>query len=386
MTTEPDPTEPPAEPRPGGVLARWMAAVVLLALAAAAALAFVVDRGRVEQSDDVSFVAGGADATGSPSSSPEAVPATATAGPSPTVVLAEASAPPNESPTVGASPSPSPEATIGPTPAPTEAPPPIELSAAAVGIGETLAIRVNVPGAGSASVLAAGASYPLLNEGDGVLFGVVGIPLYATLGPSELVVTVRDDFGALIEQQVVPFEVTTVDRPIDFLELTPEQGAVLTAEAAALEATQRTEQFLTFDRQRRWSGLLRVPTQGFPTTAFGQGRSINGGPVGGFHSGSDIANEAGTPIQAAAPARVAWAGEMPIRGNTVILDHGGGVKTGYHHMQAILVEVGQLVAAGTVIGEMGSTGLSTGPHLHWELTIYGVNVDPMTWTTTEFTP
>ena len=76
---------------------------------------------------------------------------------------------------------------------------------------------------------------------------------------------------------------------------------------------------------------------------------------------------------------------MPIRGNSVIIDHGGGVKTGYHHLRAILVEVGQEVVAGTVVGEMGSTGLSTGPHLHWELTIYGVNVDPKTWTRVDFT-
>jgi murein DD-endopeptidase MepM/ murein hydrolase activator NlpD len=77
---------------------------------------------------------------------------------------------------------------------------------------------------------------------------------------------------------------------------------------------------------------------------------------------------------------------MPIRGNTVILDHGAGVRTGYHHLDETRVEVGQVVEAGVVIGLMGSTGLSTGPHLHWEMTIYGVNVDPMTWTRVDFTP
>ena len=77
---------------------------------------------------------------------------------------------------------------------------------------------------------------------------------------------------------------------------------------------------------------------------------------------------------------------MPIRGNTVILDHGAGVRTGYHHLDVTRVEVGQTIEAGVLLGMIGSTGLSTGPHLHWELTIYGVNVDPMTWTRVGFTP
>jgi murein DD-endopeptidase MepM/ murein hydrolase activator NlpD len=75
---------------------------------------------------------------------------------------------------------------------------------------------------------------------------------------------------------------------------------------------------------------------------------------------------------------------MPIRGNSVIVDHGGGVKTGYHHLLDTSVVVGQQVEAGALLGHVGSTGFSTGPHLHWELTIFGVNVDPETWTTRVF--
>ena len=77
---------------------------------------------------------------------------------------------------------------------------------------------------------------------------------------------------------------------------------------------------------------------------------------------------------------------MPIRGNSVLLDHGAGVVTGYHHLLEIDVRPGQIVDAGDVIAKMGSTGFSTGPHLHWEMTIYGVNVDPMTWTKRAFLP
>ena len=385
MTTGPNPSGSPTQLPTGRLLVRWSSIAVILALVVVAAAAWFADRGRVEQSDDVSFAAGGTDvpAAGSPPAASPSPSATALATASP----AASSDTPEASGTAGADPSPAPAASTPqpPTPTPTPAPPRVALSSAAVGIGETFAVRVHAPEAGSASVVAFGLSYPLLAEADGFFLGVVGVALNAPIGPSELALTIRDDFGTVLDQRLVPFEVTTVDRPVDYLELTAEQGAVLTPEAAALEAQQRTEQFLSFDRARRWTGLFRMPTEGFATTEFGQGRSINGGPIGGFHSGADIANEAGTPIQAAAAGRVSWVGEMPIRGITVIVDHGAGVKTGYHHLQATSVGLDQEIVAGTVIGEMGSTGLSTGPHLHWELTIYGVNVDPKTWTSVDFT-
>lgn len=384
MTTGSDPSGPPPNDSMGRSLVRWSALIVALALVVAGTAAFLADRGRVEQSDGVSFVLTGAD--GLPV---DGTPADPSATPSPAAFATTEAASPTATPEASETSTAGPESTSTPAPSPTatptEAPPRVALNPAAVGIGETFAIRVAAPEAGSASVVALGRSYPLLDEGDGTFHAVIGIPLNAALGRSELALTIRDDFGTVLEERREPFEVTTVERPIDYLELTEEQGSVLTPEAAVLESQLRTEQFLSFDGPRRWIGLFRLPTLGFDTTEFGQGRSINGGPVGGFHSGADIASEAGTPIQAAAIGRVAWAGEMPIRGGTVIIDHGAGVKTGYHHLQAILVEVDQEVVAGTLIGEMGSTGLSTGPHLHWELTIYGVNVDPKTWTTVDFT-
>ncbi len=386
MTTGPDPSGAPARDSTGRALVRWSATAVVLALLVAATAAFLVDRGRVEQSDGVSFAVAGPEGS-TPAASPEASSPTPTPEGSAT---SEAHTPVSPSPaatTVAATPTaadPTSTPEVSPTAAPTEAPPRLALSSSTVGIGETFAVRVHAPEAGSGSIVAQGLSYPLLAEGDGSFLAVIGVPLNAAIGPSELTLTIRDDFGTMLEEQRVPFEVAAVERPIDYLELTEEQGAVLTPEAAVLEAQLRTEQFLAFDRPRRWEGLFRVPALGIETTAFGQGRSINGGPVGGLHSGTDIANLAGTPIQASAAGRVSWVGEMPIRGNTVIIDHGAGVKTGYHHLQAFLVEVDQEVAGGTVIGEMGSTGLSTGPHLHWELSIYGVNVDPKTWTTVDF--
>jgi murein DD-endopeptidase MepM/ murein hydrolase activator NlpD len=82
-------------------------------------------------------------------------------------------------------------------------------------------------------------------------------------------------------------------------------------------------------------------------------------------------------VTAPADAIVALAEPLQVRGNAVILDHGRGVFTGYWHLSELRVTPGQRVAAGDLLGLVGNTGLSTGAHLHWELRIYGIAVDPM---------
>lgn len=277
------------------------------------------------------------------------------------------------------------ELTATPTLEPTREPMVVDLRPDAVGNGETMALWVYAPGASSVAVDLEGERYMLSQEGR-VHWGVIGFPLDAPLGPALLSVTGYDDAGAIVETGGYEFEVVHVERPVDYLELTPEEASVLTPEAGALEASLRTAQFSQFDRPRRWTGFFQLPTEGVITTLFGQGRSYNGGPVGSFHTGTDYANELGTPVHAAAAGRVSFAEAMPIRGNSVVIDHGAGVKTGYHHLSSIEVEVGQLVEAGDLIGLMGSTGLSTGSHLHWEVSVWGVNVDPGSWTYKDFTP
>ena len=271
------------------------------------------------------------------------------------------------------------------TPAPTPTPLLLDLRPASVGQGETMLVWVHAPGAFSVTLTLRGSSLSLLAEGE-IFWGVAGIPLDASLGSDELTVTSRSSDGELLQPVTEAFEVIAVERPVDYITLTDEVASVLTPEAGAEEARLREMLFSTFDRGRRWSTFFRVPTQGVTTSEFGQGRSYNGGRVGGFHSGMDIAAPEGTAILAAGPARVAWVGEMPIRGLSVVLDHGAGVKTGYHHLSAALVAQGDQVELGQQIAEMGESGLATGPHLHWELTVWGVNVNPLAWTIKDFTP
>ncbi len=98
---------------------------------------------------------------------------------------------------------------------------------------------------------------------------------------------------------------------------------------------------------------------------------------GRLHEGIDIGVAAGTPIHAAASGTVIYCGWMEGYGNLVVIDHGGGLATAYAHQSSIAVTCGQSVGQGSTVGYVGSTGHSTGPHLHFEVRINGSAVDPM---------
>jgi murein DD-endopeptidase MepM/ murein hydrolase activator NlpD len=98
---------------------------------------------------------------------------------------------------------------------------------------------------------------------------------------------------------------------------------------------------------------------------------------GRLHEGIDLGAAYGTPIGAAGAGVVTWAGWEGGYGNLVVIDHGGGIATAYGHQSQIAVSVGQTVARGHVIGYVGSTGHSTGPHLHFEVRVGGQAVDPL---------
>ena len=98
---------------------------------------------------------------------------------------------------------------------------------------------------------------------------------------------------------------------------------------------------------------------------------------GRMHEGIDIGAGAGTPIAAAGAGRVIVAGWQGGYGNLVVIDHGNGIATAYGHQSQIAVGVGAEVPAGTVIGYVGSTGHSTGPHLHFEVRVGGSARDPL---------
>ena len=145
--------------------------------------------------------------------------------------------------------------------------------------------------------------------------------------------------------------------------------------AARIRALQQTPQ----GRRRlaqRWSGSFIRPASGEITSGFGMRLH----PIlrrTRMHTGVDIGAGYGSPIRAAADGVVIMAGYMRGYGNTVIIDHGGGVSTLYGHCSVLSASEGQSVRQGQLVARVGSSGLSTGPHLHFEVRRNGSPVDPL---------
>jgi len=130
---------------------------------------------------------------------------------------------------------------------------------------------------------------------------------------------------------------------------------------------------------RLWQGSFQMPLQGRLSTAYGLERYVNG-RFSYRHRGVDMGAPEGTPVKAAADGVVSLAdASFLLHGQTVVLDHGQGVSSLYLHLSAIEVTTGQRVAAGQVIGRVGSTGVATGPHLHFAVYAYHEAVDPLFW-------
>ena len=139
--------------------------------------------------------------------------------------------------------------------------------------------------------------------------------------------------------------------------------------------------------EKLWVETFRFPVDGSLednsiafSSYFGNRRSYNNGQHTGYHGGLDFSVVLmSLNIYAAAPGRVIYAGQMNIRGNTIFIDHGQGVVSGYAHMQEFNVNPGDFVEQGQLIGLIGKTGRVTGPHLHWDIWVNRTPVDPFDW-------
>ncbi len=136
---------------------------------------------------------------------------------------------------------------------------------------------------------------------------------------------------------------------------------------------------------RYWDGIFTAPAV-FPdcfTSRYGTRRVykvVNSETeLPGFHSGLDFCGGEGLQIFAPAAGKVVFAAPLTVRGNATIIDHGWGVYSGFWHQSQQFVNVGDMVEPGQVIGLVGGTGRVTGPHLHWEVWVNGIQVNPLDW-------
>ncbi|QOC24217.1 M23 family metallopeptidase [Wenzhouxiangella sp. AB-CW3] len=129
------------------------------------------------------------------------------------------------------------------------------------------------------------------------------------------------------------------------------------------------------DERTEWVEGFNWPTIGRITGVYGSQRILNGNPRAP-HWGIDIAAPTGTPVKAPAAGIVTLTHDMYFSGLTIFLDHGHGLISSFLHLSEILVEEGQRIEQGELIGKVGATGRATGPHLDWRISLGDVRVDP----------
>ncbi|MCC7366653.1 MAG: M23 family metallopeptidase [Dehalococcoidia bacterium] len=269
-------------------------------------------------------------------------------------------------------------ANASPTPTSTPIPPP-ELILSATTVYQAGAVLVSVVGeVTGGNVQFLGRTFPLA-QGSQSLYTFVPVDAEDAPGDHPL----RVDFVLSNGSQGHVDETISVisaQWTVDAIDVPESQTGLLDPRVGADELELLNSVYAKVTPQKLWTGPWAVPTAGALTTRFGEQRSYNGSEPSGHHGGTDIGAAEGTPVYATNTGRVVLARELRLRGNMVVVDHGGGLFSGYAHMSAFSVAEGQFVQQGDLIGYVGNTGLSTGAHLHWEMSAGGVLVDGMRFT------
>jgi murein DD-endopeptidase MepM/ murein hydrolase activator NlpD len=215
-------------------------------------------------------------------------------------------------------------------------------------------------------------------EEDGKRYAAAGVHTFAEPGLYELTLTATDAEGERVSMSL-GVAVEAGQYSYERIDVPADRTNLLDADLVAAESERIGLVLNLLTPVRRWNGPFRQPVEASISSYFGTRRSYNGGPYNSYHAGVDFNAGRGTIVHAPATGTVVLAEPLTVRGNAVVLDHGWGVLTGYWHLSTIDVVVGQEVHTGDGIATVGSTGLSTGAHLHWEVWVGGISVDGRQW-------
>jgi murein DD-endopeptidase MepM/ murein hydrolase activator NlpD len=246
--------------------------------------------------------------------------------------------------------------------------------------GKTARIRITT---GTASLLSGtflGREVNVASEENNTRHTILqGVPLFTEAGIYPLELVAVDTVNDSVTGFTLNLQVAAGPYGREYIRLLAGRDGLLDAnvEQAELGIIQNVTR--PFTEPRSINGPMGLPSAATIISPFGTRRSFNGGPFDRFHSGTDFAGAPGTPVLATAAGRVVLADTLNVRGVATVIDHGWGIYTGYWHQSQQYVQVGEYVTTGQVIGTIGSTGRVTGAHLHWEVWVGGVPVDPMQW-------
>jgi len=210
----------------------------------------------------------------------------------------------------------------------------------------------------------------------GIYEGLIGIDMSTSPATYEIKV-IATDADNRVYSSALSLRVEKVDFGTQALSLPPDMVDLdaKTLERVNQEARKLQALFQTFRDERLWEGVFIRPVEGEISTGFGLNRIING-QQRSQHTGVDLRAEKGTSVLASNHGVVVLVDELFFTGKSVLLDHGWGLYSMYFHLSEVLVKEGNLVRTGAILGRVGSTGRSTGPHLHWGIRINGARVDP----------
>lgn len=199
------------------------------------------------------------------------------------------------------------------------------------------------------------------------------LPVPVDAKENELILTVK---AGGLKPVSVTVSLYDKDRPVQKLKVDKKYTSPPASEKDRIAEDRRRigEAVSRYTPQKSWTLPLVRPVQGSISSQFGLKRVYNG-MTKSIHRGLDLRSPMGTPVLAVADGEVVLADALYYSGNAVYIDHGLGVVTSYMHMSELDVQPGQKVQRGDIIGKVGSTGQSTGPHLHLGLMVLGTAVD-----------
>jgi murein DD-endopeptidase MepM/ murein hydrolase activator NlpD len=217
----------------------------------------------------------------------------------------------------------------------------------------------------------------------GVAWALLGAVPFGDTGPRPVTINLQSGDGAS-NTVTRTLEITKYPFPSEVLRFDPETAALLDPALTTREREVLATIFGGRTPEQYWVSPFSMPLDGKIriTSVFATRRCYDcpdGSHPTTYHGGLDMGASLGTPVRAPAAGKVVLAEKLAVRGNVIIIDHGLGVYSLFAHNSKLIATVGQMVQKGEIVSQVGSTGLSTGPHLHWELHVSGPPVDPLEW-------
>ncbi|MFN2363635.1 MAG: M23 family metallopeptidase [Halarsenatibacteraceae bacterium] len=209
--------------------------------------------------------------------------------------------------------------------------------------------------------------------------GISIVPISYWWSPGEYTATFIDNQSRTWLKENI--KIQTVDFDKSYLTIDDDQEEIVRPTDPERQARREKDQEMVqaarakSNQDRLWNESFIWPLEGRLTTDYGATRYHNN-ELANRHNGIDIAAPTGTPVTASNAGQVTLAADLLVTGNTIIIDHGWNIYSSYLHLNELFVEKGDHVTKGEKIGAVGSTGFSTGPHLHWSISYNRIFLDP----------